>query len=69
MKYKAKSLKRNAESRDCTVYGVRKFAFSVGKKNTQDISNTLQNLICNTAFIVIKSTHTEVLETGMSQYM
>lgn len=31
MKYKAKSLKYNAESTDCTVCGVRKFAFSVGK--------------------------------------
>lgn len=31
MKYKAKSLKCNAESRDCTAYGVRKSVVFVGK--------------------------------------
>lgn len=31
MKYKAKALKCNAGSRDCTAHGARKFAFFVGK--------------------------------------
>lgn len=39
--------------------GLQNSHFFCGKNNVQRIPDTLQNLVCNVVFIVIKSTHTE----------